>query len=184
MFFSAPPSSTPFTSSHVYILKWSLVNSFCTRSFTSLCFDATTNAVGTSSDTSSAWLGPERTAIFEFGSSSFATSSKVFRLSFSKPFEQIITVWSFTYSLYFCIVLLVNFEGVTCRIISVSFTASSSEVVQYTFSGTSTFGSNRHLCSLFILSLSSSVNDHIFILCPIVPKCIARAVPQLPLPYD
>jgi len=77
----------------------------------------------------------------------------------------------------------VNFDGVTCKIMSVPSTASFISVVQYMFCGISTFGKNLHFFWLFIRSLSSSVNDHIFILCPICAKFIARAQPQLPLPY-
>ena len=64
------------------------------------------------------------------GNSSSITSSNVFRVSLSNPFEQIITTWSVTYSLYFLTVSLVNFDGVTCKIISVFSTASFIEVVQ------------------------------------------------------
>lgn len=117
-------------------------------------------------DTSSAWLGPERTAILEFGNSSCTTSSSVFEVSFSKPLEQIMTIWSFTYCLYCFTVFLVNFDGVTCMIISVPSIASSKEVVQYTLSGITASGKNLHFLSLLIRSLSSSLNDHIFILCP------------------
>ena len=42
-----------------------------------------------STETSSAWLGPDRTAIFACGISSSTTSSNVFSVSFSKPFEHI-----------------------------------------------------------------------------------------------
>lgn len=65
------------------------MNSSCIRSVSSLSVDATTSAVGTSIDTSSAWLGPDSAAIFVFGNSSFTTSSNVFSVSFSNPFEHI-----------------------------------------------------------------------------------------------
>ena len=63
---------------------------FCIKSKTSLSLEATTIAVGTPTDTSSAWLGPDKTAILQPGISLSTTSSNVDKVSFSKPFEHII----------------------------------------------------------------------------------------------
>ena len=126
-------------------------------------FDAITNAVGTPIETSSAWLGPDKTPTFTFGNSSSITSSKVFNVSFSNPFEHIITGFFPTYCLYCLNVLLVNFDGVTCMIKSEPSIASLNDVVHSILSGITTLGKNLHFFSLFIKSLSSSKKDHIFI---------------------
>ena len=84
-------SSTPFTSSEVYILISEDIKVSWIKFRTSLSFDAITNKVGTAIDTSSAWLGPERTPNLIPGNSSSNTSSNVFNVSFSNPLEHIIT---------------------------------------------------------------------------------------------
>ena len=87
-----------------------------------------------------------------------------------------------TYCLYCLKILLVNFDGVTCKISSVPSITSSKLVEQDMFSGKTNPGKNLHLFSLFIMSLSSYIKDHIFTLCPTLAKCTASATPQLPLP--
>lgn len=79
-------SSTPFTSLDVYILISGHIKVFWINFKTSSSFDAITKTVGIAIDTSSAWLGPDKTPTLAPGNSSFITSSKVFRLSFSKSF--------------------------------------------------------------------------------------------------
>ena len=74
----------------------SLLKISTTSSANSLLSEATTKAVGTRTETSSAWLGPDKTPILELGNSSLATSSSVFKDDASKPLEQIITPWSLT----------------------------------------------------------------------------------------
>ena len=106
--------------------------------------EATTNTVGTEIETSSAWLGPDKTPILTSGISSSITSSSVFNVSFSKPFEQIITGFLPTYCLYCLNTSLVNFEGVTCIIKSLSLITSSKLFEQKTLSGTVTSGKNLH----------------------------------------
>ena len=128
IFFNAPPNSTPFISSDVYTLIFSDINVFCISSNICSSCDAITNTVGIAIATSSAWLGPVSTPILADGNSSFITSSSVFKLSFSKPFEHIITGLFPTYSLYFLNVSLVNFEGVTCNIKSTPSTTFSISV--------------------------------------------------------
>ena len=125
IFFNAPPNSTPLTSSDMYILMFSDINVFWIKFKTSWCLEATTKTVGIPIVTSSAWLGPDNTPTLAFGNSSNITSSSVFKLSFSNPFEQIITGLSSTYFLYCLKIFLVNFEGVTCKIKSLSITTSS-----------------------------------------------------------
>src|SRR5690606_27768180 len=61
-FFRAPPSSTPRTSSLVYTRNIDVINKLCHLSAVSAAYAATTLAVGSPAATSSAWLGPERTA--------------------------------------------------------------------------------------------------------------------------
>ena len=68
-------------------MKISLISSAAFKSSAAI-----TIAVGTPFDTSSAWLGPDKTASFTFGISSFITSSNVDNVSFSKPFVHIIIV--------------------------------------------------------------------------------------------
>ena len=182
IFFNAPPSSTPFTSFDVYILIFSDINASCTIFKIFWCFDAITSAVGIAIETSSAWLGPDNAPTFAVGISSKITSSNVSNVSFSKPFEHIIIGLFPTYSLYCLNVLLVNFDGVTCKIILLSLITSPKSVEHIMFSGNSTPGKNLHFLSLFIKSLSSSIKDHIFTLLPTFAKCTANATPQLPLP--
>ena len=94
------------------------------------------------------------------------TSSNVSNVESSSPFEQI-TIGLFpTNFLYLLNVLLVNFEGVTCKINSLSFITSSMSFEQTTFSLIFEPGIKMHLCSLLIAFFSSSVNDHKLTLFP------------------
>ena len=61
MFFSAPPISTPATSSLPYRRKYGPRNSACTSSVAARFDDAASTAVGSCCATSDAKLGPERT---------------------------------------------------------------------------------------------------------------------------
>ena len=72
--------------------------------------------------------------------------------------------------------------GVTCKIKSAPSITSLKSVEHIIPCGKVKFGKNLHFFSLLIKSLSSSKNDHIFTLCPIFAKCVAKATPQLPLP--
>ena len=90
MFFNAPPSSTPITSSDVYTLIFSFMNVSCTKLRTSSSFEAITIAVGIPTETSSAWLGPENIPYFEFGISCSIIWLSVHSVSASKPFAHII----------------------------------------------------------------------------------------------
>ena len=60
--------------------------------WSSLLF-AITIAVGIPIETSSAWLGPDRTPNLTSGNSSFTTTSNVFSVTGSNPFEHIIIGW-------------------------------------------------------------------------------------------
>ena len=92
IFFNAPPSSTPLTSFEVYTLKFSFMN-ISLNSFAIFSSSAAiTIAVGTALETSSAWLGPDRTASFTFGISCLNTSSNDNNVSFSNPFVHITIV--------------------------------------------------------------------------------------------
>ena len=104
--------------------------------------DATTKTVGIATDTSSAWLGPDNTPTLTVGNSSIITSSNVFKLSFSNPFEHIITGLFPTNCLYCLKTFLVNFDGVTCKINSASFITSSKSFEHSIFSDIFKFGKN------------------------------------------
>src|SRR3989338_4273356 len=73
MFFNAPQISAPATSLSWYILKYGVASASATALHVFLSLLATTLAVGILLLTSSAWFGPDKTAIFEVDNSSSIT---------------------------------------------------------------------------------------------------------------
>ena len=69
-FFKEPPSSIPSISGLVYTRNTSLANICCRYSAVFSVFAPTTTVVGSPLPTSSAWLGPDRTATSACGISS------------------------------------------------------------------------------------------------------------------
>ena len=88
-FLMAPQISTPVTSPETYTLKPWLTTSPWSRLATSGVSEASTAAESLPRQTSSAWLGPERTAIrSRFPSSSATTSSMSSFVPTSTPFVR------------------------------------------------------------------------------------------------
>ena len=85
-FLRAPPIHIPRTSGLMYTRNTLLINIFCRYSASDFLAVPITQVVGIPRPTSSAWLGPERTAIVACGTSSLVTSHNVLRVCSSIPF--------------------------------------------------------------------------------------------------
>ena len=82
-------------------------------------------------------------------------------MSGSIPFEHKTKLWFFVTNGFMLLsVALIALDGVTIKIISVSFMLSSKSVKHLIEEGTIILGKNLHLCSLFISSASSLLYDH------------------------
>jgi hypothetical protein len=93
MFLSAPPISTPTTSSVPYSRKYGARNSACTRSTTCGSREAIDTAVGSSRASSIAKLGPDSTATRAAGAHSCSITSEMRNSVWpSSPFVALTTV--------------------------------------------------------------------------------------------
>ena len=183
-FFSDPPSSMPSISGLVYTRKTSFINNPCRYSAVSRVFAPTTTLVGSPLPTSSAWLGPERTATSASGNSSSICWLKVISVFSSIPFATSTTICPLVrYGLILAAVLRTAVDGTAMISTSLPVTASSKSPVNLIVSGSFTPGS-FDLCSLVLLSSSASSGlcDHSVTACPFLSRSNASAVPQLPAP--
>ncbi len=123
-FLTAPPSSTPITSSLVYTLKNGVTKTFCTNAATSGSADAAVTTVGTFFATSLPKLGPDKTASLFLnvpGSTSSSTPVIVRCVLFSIPLDaETIIDRSDRYSKNFSAVSRITCEGTTTRTRSLS----------------------------------------------------------------
>ena len=145
-FLSAPPSSIPKISGLVYTRKTDDINKFWMCSAVCLSFAPTTTVVGMPRLTSSAWLGPERTATFAIGSSCSICWDIVINVFSSMPFATLtISCPSFTKGFICFATPLVNTDGTDKTSISLSVHASCKSAVNTMLLGISTPGRFLHL---------------------------------------
>ena len=146
----------------------------------------TTQVVGIPLPTSSAWLGPDRTATFGFLSfnSSSIISVIVSNVSSSNPFATLITIW-LSLIIFFkdFDTDLIAFDGTASIKISLSSTASFKSSVTFISSGSNILGNLVLFCLVFFNSSASFLSkDHIVKSCPFLCNRIVNAIPQPPEP--
>ena len=147
-------------------------------------FAPATTVVGMSLPTSSAWLGPDRTAARHCGISCAITSVRIISVLSSIPLDtSTISCPAATYGAIFFAMLRMDGDAVASTRISFPSTVCSRSVVHRMSPGSFTPGS-FDLFSRSSLSMrdSSSRLDHNVTSCPFLLKTLARAVPQLPEP--
>ena len=183
-FFSAPPNSTPITSSLVYTRKYGAIKASCTKRAVSLSSLATTFKVSKPRPTSSACEGPLITAIFACGISEAITWDILKYVPSSKPLEMLtILCPSATNGAIDFAVLRIACDGDAVTIKSAFSTQSFAMCENVIFLSSITPGKN----SLFSLSCfnrcdSASCQDHSQTSFSLLAISEAIAVPQLPDP--
>ena len=184
-FFSAAPTSMPRISGLVYTRKYALfIKIFWIYSAVCFVFAPTTQVVGISFPTSSAWEGPDNTATSACGISCSMIWDKVISVCSSIPFATLTMICpSATYSHIDFAVLLVKEEGTASTSRPFPSIAFFKSVVNSMLSGSFTPGS-LSTCSCFSCSIftSASIIDHTITSCPLFASSLESAVPQLPAP--